>query len=117
MAEGCQESGGGATGTTPPSPELKQHPIEQVTPESAQAVAVRYQQRNNRTVGVFIPTDKPERITIPSTPNVQALLADYQGRTAIAASEVFDATPANIETRVQHQVLPEGIAVGDQSPN
>jgi zinc protease len=85
--------------------------IAQVTPESVQAVAVRYLQRNNQTVGVFIPTDKPARITIPSTPNVPALLADYQGRTAIAASEVFDAIPANIETRVQRQGLPEGITV------
>ena len=85
--------------------------IAQVTPEAVQAVATRYLQRNNRTVGVFIPTDKPERIAIPSTPNVQALLADYQGRTAIAAGEVFDATPANIEARVQRLVLPEGIKV------
>ena len=85
--------------------------IAQVTPEAVQAVAARYLQRNNRTVGVFIPTDKPERIAIPSTPNVPALLADYQGRTAIAAGELFDATPANIEARVQRLVLPEGIKV------
>src|SRR5262245_50641162 len=53
--------------------------IAQVTPESVQAVASRYLQRNNRTVGMFIPTDKPERIAIPSTQNVQALVDDYQG--------------------------------------
>jgi zinc protease len=85
--------------------------IAQVTPEAVQAVATRYLQRNNRTVGVFIPTDKPERIAIPSTPNVPALLADYQGRTAIAEGELFDAIPANIEARVQRLVLPEGIKV------
>jgi zinc protease len=85
--------------------------IAQVTPEAVQAVATRYLQRNNRTVGVFIPTDKPERIAIPSTPNVPALLADYQGRAAIAEGELFDATPANIEARVQRLVLPEGIKV------
>ena len=77
--------------------------IAQVTPESVQAVAVRYLQRNNRTVGMFIPTDKPERVAIPSTPDVPALLADYQGSAAIAAGEVFDATPANIEARVQRR--------------
>ena len=85
--------------------------IAQVTPESVQAVAARYLQRNNRTVGMFIPAAKPERIAIPNTPDVQALVADYQGRTAIAASELFDATPANIEARLQRQALPEGIKV------
>ena len=30
--------------------------------------SLRGTQRNNRTVGVFIPTDKPERVAIPSTP-------------------------------------------------
>jgi zinc protease len=90
---------------------LSRDRIAQVTPEAVQAVATRYLQRNNRTVGVFIPTDKPERVAIPSIPNAQALLADYQGHTAIAAGEVFDATPANIEARVQRLVLPEGIKV------
>ena len=90
---------------------LSRDRIAQVTPEAVQAVATRYLQRNNRTVGVFIPTDKPERVAIPSTPNAQALLADYQGHTAITAGEVFDATPANIEARVQRLVLPEGIKV------
>jgi zinc protease len=85
--------------------------IAQVTPEAVQAVATQYLQRNNRTVGVFIPTDKPERIAIPSTPHVPALLADYQGRTATAEGELFDATPANIEARVQRMVSPEGIKV------
>jgi zinc protease len=85
--------------------------IEQVTPESVQAVAARYLQRNNRTVGVFVPTDKPERVAVPSTPDVSTLLATYQGRPAIAEGEVFDATPANVEARVQRLVLPEGITV------
>src|SRR4030095_6771241 len=68
--------------------------IAQVTPESVQAVASRYLQRNNRTVRMFIPTEKPERIAIPSTQNVPALVADYQGRAAIAEGEVLDATPS-----------------------
>jgi zinc protease len=85
--------------------------IAQVTPESVQAVAARYLQRNNRTVGLFIPTDKPERIVIPSTPNVPALVADYQGQAAIAEGEEFDATPTNIESHVQRLMLPEGIKV------
>jgi zinc protease len=85
--------------------------LEQVTPSQVQAVAARYLQGNNRTVGVFIPTDTPQRITIPATPDVNSLVEGYKGREAIVAGEVFDATSANIEVRVQRMNLPEGIKV------
>ena len=85
--------------------------IEQVTPEMVQAAAARYLQRNNRTVGVFIPTDRPERIEVPPTPDVPALVANYQGRAALAEGEEFDPAPAKIEARVQRLELPEGIKV------
>jgi len=85
--------------------------IEGVTPEAVKAVAAKYLVRNNRTIGVFIPTDKPERIPVPPTPDVAALVADYQGRAAITEGEVFDPTPENIEARVQRLEIPEGIKV------
>ena len=85
--------------------------VEQVTPAEVQAVAQRYLTRNNRTVGMFIPTDKPERIAIPSAPEIKTLVADYKGRAAMAEGEEFDATPANIESRVQREMLAEGIKV------
>jgi zinc protease len=72
-------------------------------------VAARYLQSNNRTVGLFIPTDAPRRIAIPATPDASALVEGYAGREAIAAGEVFDATSANIEGRAQRMHLPEGI--------
>ena len=53
------------------------------------------------------PDGQAERVAIPEHARTsQALLADYKGRTAIAAGEVFDATPANIEARVQRLDLP-----------
>jgi len=85
--------------------------IEKVTPEAVQAVAARYLQRNNRTVGLFIPTDKAERVVIPATPEVSLLVSDYKGRAPMSEGEVFEATPANIEARVQRNELPEGIKV------
>src|SRR5437899_195514 len=83
--------------------------IEQVTPEKVQAVAANYLKRNNRTVGIFLPTEKPERIPVPATPDINALVSNYKGRSEIAAGEAFDATPANIEARLQRLELPEGI--------
>jgi len=83
--------------------------IEQVTPESVQHAAAQYLQRNNRTVGMFIPAEKAERIAVPPTPDIAALVSDYKGRVAIAEGEVFEATPENIEARVQRVDLAGGI--------
>ncbi|MEX2141091.1 MAG: insulinase family protein, partial [Pirellulales bacterium] len=84
--------------------------IEKVTADDVKRVASSYLQRNNRTVGLFIPTEKPQRIAIPSRPDVKALVGNYKGREAIAAGEAFEATPENIESRVTRQAL-EGIKV------
>jgi len=85
--------------------------IEKVTPEDVRSVAAIYLQRNNRTVGMYMPTAKPERIAIPSTPDVDALVTNYQGRDPIAAGEAFDVSPANLEARTQQLTVPEGIKV------
>jgi zinc protease len=83
--------------------------IENVTPAQVKDVAAKYLLRNNRTVGMFIPTDKPERVAVPATPDVKALVENYQGRKPISAGETFDATLENIEARVKRVDLPEGI--------
>jgi zinc protease len=85
--------------------------IEQVTPAQVKAVAAKYLQRNNRTVGMFIPTEKAERIAIPPTPDVAALVANYQGRAALAEGEAFEATPENVEARAKRLEMPDGIKV------
>ncbi len=85
--------------------------IEQVTPEAVQAVAAKYLQRDNRTVGLFIPGEKSEKIPVPPTPDAASLVASYKGRAGMVQGEAFEATPANIETRARRQELPEGVKV------
>jgi len=85
--------------------------IEQVTPEQVQTVAAKYLQQNNRTVGMFIPTDKAERVPVPPAPEVATMVAGYKGRAALAAGEEFDSDPESIEARVKRLTLPEGIKV------
>jgi len=85
--------------------------LEQVTPAAVKAVAARYLKRSNRTVGVFIPTDQPDRAPVPPTPDLAKVLDGYQGRAVVAQGEAFDPSPANIESRVQRPDLPEGIKV------
>ncbi len=73
--------------------------LRKVTPEDVQRVATTYLKRSNRTLGMFIPTEKPDRAEIPATPDVLALVKDYKGDVAVAAGEAFDPSPANIDSR------------------
>jgi zinc protease len=73
--------------------------IRKVTPEEVTQVAARYFKPANRTLGLFIPTAKPDRAEIPATPDLAAALKDYKGDALIAAGEAFDPAPANIEAR------------------
>ncbi|HYY41549.1 MAG TPA: pitrilysin family protein, partial [Pyrinomonadaceae bacterium] len=68
------------------------------TEEVAQ-VAARYFKPANRTLGLFIPTAKPDRAEIPATPDLVAMFKDYKGDAAMATGEAFDPSPANIESR------------------
>jgi zinc protease len=83
--------------------------LEEVTPDSVRNAARRYLQRNNRTVGVYLPTEAPERVSVPLTPNLTEMIGDYKGREALATGEAFDVAPANIESRTQRIMLDSGI--------
>ncbi len=85
--------------------------VEQVTPEAVKAVAARYFKGSNRTVGLFLPTDQPDRAPVPKSPDLATLVAGYTGRAASAEGEAFEATPANIEARVSRMELPDGVKV------
>lgn len=73
--------------------------LKKVTPEDVQRVAAKYLKPANRTLGIFVPTVKPERSEIPAPPDVAAMLKDYKGEAAVAAGEAFDPAPANIEAK------------------
>ena len=75
--------------------------LRKVTPADVQRVAAAYFKPSNRSVGLFIPEAKPDRTTIPATPDVAMLVRGYKGQAAIAAGEAFDATPANIDARTK----------------
>jgi len=73
--------------------------LRKITPEEVTATAARYFKPSNRTVGMFIPTAKPDRAEIPATPDLTAALKDYKGDVTVAEGEAFDPSPANIEAR------------------
>ena len=83
--------------------------IKNVTVADVNRVADQYLKADNRTTGIFLPTEKPERAEIPETPDVEALVKDYKGNQDVAAGEEFDPAPANIESRSLRSKLPNGM--------
>lgn len=73
--------------------------LKKVTPEDVQRVAAKYLKPSNRTLGLFVPTVKPDRAEVPAAPDVAAALKDYKGEAAVASGEAFDPAPANIEAK------------------
>jgi zinc protease len=83
--------------------------VKNVTLDDVKRVAAQYIKADNRTTGVFIPTEKPERAEIPTTPDVEAMVKDYKGGQAVAQGEAFDPAPANIESRTSRMELANGM--------
>jgi zinc protease len=85
---------------------------EKVTADQVQAAAAKYFKQSNRTVGLYLPTSSPERVLVPSTPDVQELVKDYKGKEGIAAGEAFDFSPQGIEKRARRiEIVPGAKAV------
>lgn len=80
---------------------LNRDRLEKVTLDDVNRVAIETLRRSNRTLGEFLPTQKPERTEIAVTPKLEEMLKNYQGRQAMAAGESFEPTPANIDARTQ----------------
>ena len=83
--------------------------LRKVTPADVQRVAASYLKASNRTVGLFIPTEKPDRADIPPVPDVAAMVKDYKGSAVVAEGEAFDPSPSNIESRTVRSDLPVGL--------
>ena len=85
--------------------------VESVTAEQVSKAAAKYLVRNNRTSGVFIPTEQAQRATVPGAPDLAGLLNNYKGREKVAAGEVFDSSLENIERRTIRAKHPAGIKI------
>jgi zinc protease len=55
----------------------------------------------NRTLGIYLPTDKPQRPPAPAKVDVAQALREFRPQVAAAKVESFEATPANIDARTQ----------------
>ena len=85
--------------------------VADTTLEQVQAVAEKYLIQSNRTIGRFIPTEKPARAEIPVAPDLTEVLKDYKGKAVLSAGEVFDNNVANIKERLVQLNWKEGTKV------
>lgn len=85
--------------------------VDEVTLDDLQRVAGKYIQRNNRTVGRFIPTKEPQRVELPEVDSIAAMLDGYTGREDIALGEEFDPSFENIAARTEFFTIGDNIQV------
>src|SRR5262249_48580676 len=75
--------------------------IQAVTAADVNRVAKTYFQKPNRTVGVYIPVDQPQRLAIAPAPPLESLVKDYKGGSVAEAGEAFDPSPDNLDARTK----------------
>jgi zinc protease len=83
--------------------------LKKVTLADVQRVAETYFKPANRVLGVFVPTEHPDRAAIPASPDLAAALREYRGGEGVKLGEAFDPSPKNIESRLQRRELANGI--------
>jgi zinc protease len=83
--------------------------LKAVTVDDVNRVAQKYLKATNRTLGEYVPTEKPERSEVPEAPNVADLLKGYTGSAGLAKGEAFDASPKNIDARTTRAQLSNGM--------
>ena len=85
--------------------------LSKVTNADVTRVAKTYLKPQNRTLGRYIPTAKPDRVDMPTRPELATLLVDYKGDTAASEGEVFDPSAENLEKRTERFKLDNGMKV------
>ena len=85
--------------------------MAKVTNADVSRVAKAYFKPQNRTLGRFIATAKPDRADMPARPELATLLADYKGDTAATEGEVFEPSAENLEKRIERFKLDNGMKV------
>ena len=72
-----------------------------VTSEQVDTAVKKYFVRDNRTIGVFIPDDHPERAEIGAAPAPADVMKNFKPKATKLEAEAFDPAPANIDQRTE----------------
>jgi zinc protease len=88
---------------------LKRDQVRKLALADVQRVAGEWLRKDNRTVGLYLPTAQPERAPQAARVDVPALVKDYKGDATAVQAEVFEATPSNLDARTQIASQPGGL--------
>jgi zinc protease len=75
--------------------------LNAVTADDVNRVARTYFQKHNRTVGIYLPQEQPQRLAIAPAPPLGSIVDSYKGGSVAAAGEAFDPSPRNLEARTK----------------
>jgi zinc protease len=75
--------------------------VRQLKLADVQRVAQERLLPSNRTLGMYLPTDKPVRAPQPAAVDIPAQIQTFLPQAAASAALAFDATPANIDRLTQ----------------
>lgn len=86
---------------------LNRDRVAKVTAADVQRVAQKYFIESNRTLGSFVPVEKPVRAEVSGLTDEQivAQVKDYKGNAVVTAGETFDPSPKNIDSRTQKAAI------------
>ena len=87
---------------------LNRDRVEKLTVADLQRVANKYYKKSNRTYGVFVPDNSPDRTTVNETPDIASLLKGYKGKEVVAQKENFENSIDNIKKHTEYNSLANG---------
>ena len=73
--------------------------VRQVALADVQRVAEAYLRPANRTLGLYLPTDAPQRAPAPAKADLATTLQAFKPQPPWPRGRAFEATPANIDAR------------------
>lgn len=74
-----------------------------------QRVAEQRLLQSNRTLAIYVPTEKPVRAPAPAAVDVAQQMKEFKPQASAAAVAAFEATPANIDRHTRRHGLPSGM--------
>ncbi len=80
---------------------LARDDLPKVDAKAVAKAAAAYYRRDNRTVGLFLPEDSPQRAEIPAAPTLAEVMKDFKGKAEASVAEAFDPSQANIDARTK----------------
>lgn len=87
--------------------------VENTQPTQVQEAIKTWLVADNRTNGVYIPTEQTARAPLAQSADTAALLEGYEGKVLAEQKESFEPTPENINAQTQRYVLDLGEELGE----